>query len=140
MDYRKNRKSDLPFSLHDSRIVKIEMENDNLILKMDRIFQYSDGEEKWFQGVIEFTKTDLEECKILVFHTPYGYEGENSFSGESLSFEEFKKRYPEAEFEIVTEGYSGYDTTYQGGIWQGENAPFFGIMCIWNRGDMIYRI
>lgn len=45
-----------------------------------------------------------------------------------------------AEFEIVTEGYSGYDTVFQGWIWQGENNPLFGIMRIWNTGDMIYRV
>ncbi|MBE5845625.1 MAG: hypothetical protein E7302_15935 [Butyrivibrio sp.] len=140
MDYIRSRKSNLPFSLHDSRIKEIEISESTLSLKIDRVFQYTDDEEKWFSGVIDFTKTDMEECNILVFNTPYGYDGEKSFSGNSLSLEEFKKQYPDAEFEIVTEGYCGYDTTYQGWIWQGENDPLFGIMSIWNMGDMIYRI
>ncbi len=114
MDYIRSRKSNLPFSLHDSRIKEIEISESTLSLKIDRVFQYTDDEEKWFSGVIDFTKTDMEECNILVFNTPYGYDGEKSFSGNSLSLEEFKKQYPDAEFEIVTEGYCGYDTTYQG--------------------------
>lgn len=76
----------------------------------------------------------------MVFNTPYGYEGVKTFSGKELSFEEFKEQYLDAEFEIVTEGYCGYDTIFQGYIWQCEDAPLFGIMRIWNMGDMIYRI
>ena len=140
MDYFRDRKSNIPFNLHDSRILKMEYSKTTLTLKLDRIFQYTDDEEKWYKGIIEFTKTDIEECDIMVFHSPFGYDGEKSFSGESLSFDEFQKRYPNAAFEIVTEGYSGYDTIFQGWIWQGENDPIFGIMRIWNTGDMIYRI
>lgn len=140
MDYFRDRKSNIPFSLHDSRILKMEYSKTTLTLKLDRIFQYTDDEEKWYKGIIEFTKTDIEECDIMVFHSPFGYDGEKSFSGESLSFDEFQKRYPNAAFEIVTEGYSGYDTIFQGCIWQGENDPIFEIMRIWNTGDMIYRI
>ena len=81
---------------------------------MNRIFQHTDNEEKWYRGIIEFTKIDKEECNIMVFNTPYGYDGVKSFSGRELSFEEFKEQYPNAEFEVVTEGYCGYDTTFQG--------------------------
>ena len=140
MSYIRDRKSNVSFSLHDSRIVQIEIDENKLSLKMDRIFQYAEDEEKWYQGIIEFTKIDKEECNIMVFDTPYGYEGVKTFSGKELSFEEFKNQYPNAEFEVVTEGYCGYDTTFQGYIWQGENAPLFGIMRIWNMGEMIYRI
>lgn len=76
----------------------------------------------------------------MVFNTPYGYNDVKSFSGKELSFEEFKEQYPNAKFEIITEGYCGYDTTFQGYIWQGENDPLFGIMRIWNMGDMKYIV
>ncbi len=140
MDYIRDRKCNLSFSLHDSRILKMEIGKASLSLKIDRIFQYADDEEKWYPGIIEFTKVDMEECDIMLFNTPFGYDGENAFSGKAMSFEEFNAEYPKAEFEIVTEGYCGYDTVFQGWIWQGENNPLFGIMRIWNTGDMIYRI
>ena len=140
MDYIRDMQSNISFSLHDSRIAQIEINENKLSLKMDRIFQYTDNEEKWYQGIIEFTKIEKEECNVMVFNTPYGYDGVKSFSGRELSFEEFEKQYPNAEFEVITEGYCGYDTTFQGYIWQGENNPLFGIMRIWNTGDMIYRI
>ena len=67
MDYIRDRKSNFSFSLHDSRIVQIEIDEKKLSLKMDRIFQYAEDEEKWYQGTIEFTKIDKEECDIMVF-------------------------------------------------------------------------
>ncbi len=140
MEYIRDRKSTVPFSLHDSRITQIDVNDDRLVLKFDRIFQYTDDEEKWFPGIIEFTKTDMEECEIMVFDTPYGFEGEKLFSGETLSFEEFKEKYPSAEFEIITEGYCGYDTTYRGYIWYKDEEPMVGIMTIFNLGNMIYRL
>lgn len=109
MDYIRDRKSNISFSLHDSRILQIEINEDKLSLNMDRIFQYTDNEEKWYKGIIEFTNIDKEECNIMVFNAPYGYNEVKSFSGKELSFDEFKERYPNAEFEIVTEGYCGYD-------------------------------
>lgn len=103
MDYIRDRESSIPFSLHDSRILQIEYNKATLALKLDRIFQYVDDEEKWYQGIIEFTKADIEACNIMLFNRPYGYDGEKSFTGESLSLDEFNTRYPDADFEIVTE-------------------------------------
>lgn len=140
MDYIRDRKSNIPFSLHDSRIKKMEIGKTSLSLKVDRVFIYADDEEKWYPGIIEFTNVDIEECDILMFNTPFGYDGERSFSGKALSIEEFNTQYPNAEFEIVIEGYCGYDIIFQGWIWQGEKDPLFGIIRIWNTGDMIYQI
>lgn len=108
MDYIRDRISNIPFSLHDSRIIQIEINETTLTLRLDRIFQYAGDEEKWYQGIIEFTKADIEECDIMLFNRPYGYDGEKSFTGESISLAEFNAKYPDAVFEIVTEGYSGY--------------------------------
>lgn len=56
MDYIRDRESSIFFSLHDSRILQIEYNKAILTLKLDRIFQYVDDEEKWYQGIIEFTR------------------------------------------------------------------------------------
>ena len=139
-NYIRDRSSNIHLSLHDSRIQKLEVNQNSLQLTMDRIFQYKQDEERSYSGVIEFTKTDVGECNILVFDNPYGYDGERSFSGRSYSLDEYKEKFQSAEFEIVTEGYNGYDTSYQGWIWTEESNPLFGIMNIWNTGDMIYKI
>ena len=140
MDYIRDRESNIPLSLHDSRIVDIAIDENKLSLKVNPIFQYIDNEEKCYDGIIEFTNIDKDACDIMIFNTPYGYDGVKSFSGKELSFDEFKEQYPNAEFEIITEGYCGYDTTFQGYIFQDGNEQLFAIMRIWNMGDMIYRI
>ena len=50
------------------------------------------------------------------------------------------KEYVHAEFEILTEGYFGYSTTYTGWLWEKGKEPVSAILYIWNAGDMVYRI
>ena len=53
---------------------------------------------------------------------------------------DYIKEYSNVEFEILTEGYFGYSTTYTGWIWAEGQDPVSAIMYIWNTGDMVYRI
>ena len=53
---------------------------------------------------------------------------------------EFMDKYDNLEFEIITEGYYANSTTYMGWIWEDGKEPVSGIMYLWNRGDMVYRI
>jgi hypothetical protein len=54
--------------------------------------------------------------------------------------DEFYENYPNAEFDINVECYNGYDTIYQGMIWNDEMHSLFTTVHIWNYGDIIYRI
>ena len=137
MDFTQDRKSNILFGLHDSRIKKISFKNDVLTLELDTIFQYTKGEEKLYSGEVLFFDSDLEECNILIFDRTV-YEGE--FSGKAIGLKEYMKEYAQAEFEILTEGYFGYSTTYTGWLWEKGKEPVSAILYIWNSGDMVYRI
>ena len=137
MDFTQDRKSNILFGLHDSRIKKFSFKNDVLTLEMDTIFQYTKGEEKLYSGEVLFFDTDLEECNILIFDRTV-YEG--GFSGKAIGLKEYMKEYAHAEFEILTEGYFGYSTTYTGWLWEKGKEPVSAILYIWNSGDMVYRI
>ena len=137
MDFTQDRKSNILFGLHDSRIKKFSFKNDVLTIELDTIFQYTKGEEKLYSGKLVFFDTDLEECNILIFDRTV-YEGE--FSGKAIGLKEYMKEYAHAEFEILTEGYFGYSTTYTGWLWEKGKEPVSAILYIWNSGDMIYRI
>ena len=104
---------------------------------MDTIFQYTKGEEKLYSGEVLFFDSDLEECNILILDRTV-YEGE--FSGKAIGLKECMKEYAHAEFEILTEGYFGYSTTYIGWLWEKGKEPVSAILYIWNSGDMVYRI
>ena len=137
MDFTQDRKSNILFGLHDSRIKKFSFKNDVLTIELDTIFQYTEGEEKLYSGEVLFFDSDLEECNILIFDRTV-YEGE--FSGKAIGLKEYMKEYAHAEFEILTEGYFGYSTTYTGWLWEKGKEPVSAILYIWNSGDMVYRI
>ena len=137
MDFTQDRKSNILFGLHDSRIKKFSFKNDVLTIELDTIFQYTKGEEKLYSGEVLFFDSDLEECNILIFDRTV-YEGE--FSGKAIGLKEYMKEYTHAEFEILTEGYFGYSTTYTGWLWEKGKEPVSAILYIWNSGDMVYRI
>ena len=137
MDFTQDRKSNILFGLHDSRIKKISFKNDVLTIELDTIFQYTKDEEKLYSGEVLFFDSDLEECNILILDRTV-YEGE--FSGKAIGLKEYMKEYAHAEFEILTEGYFGYSTTYTGWLWEKGKEPVSAILYIWNSGDMIYRI
>ena len=137
MDFTQDRKSNILFGLHDGRIKKFSFKNDVLTLELDTIFQYTKGEEKLYSGEVLFFDSDLEECNILIFDRTV-YEG--GFSGKAIGLKEYMKEYAHAEFEILTEGYFGYSTTYTGWLWEKGKEPVSAILYIWNSGDMVYRI
>ena len=109
MDFTQDRKSNILFGLHDSRIKKIHFQNGVLTLEPHKLFQYTAEGEKVYSGKLVFFDTDLEECNILIFDRTV-YEG--AFSGKAIGLKEYMKEYAQAEFEILTEGYFGYSTTY----------------------------
>ena len=137
MDFTQDRKSSILFGLHDSRIKKFNFKNDVLTIELDTIFQYTKDEEKLYSGEVLFFDSDLEECNILILDRTV-YEGE--FSGKAIGLKEYMKEHAHAEFEILTEGYFGYSTTYTGWLWEKGKEPVSAILYIWNSGDMVYRI
>ena len=137
MDYIQDRKSNILFSLHDSKIKKITFKDNVLTLHLNKIFQYTEDEEKIYSGEVLFYESDLDECSILIFDRTV-YEGD--FSGKAISLTEYMEEYSNVEFEILTEGYFGYCTTYTGWIWAKGKEPVSAIMYIWNNGDMVYHI
>ena len=128
MDFTQDRKSNILFGLHDSRIKKLSFKNDILTIELDIIFQYTKGEEKLYSGEVLFFDSDLEECNILILDRTV-YEGE--FSGKAIGLKEYMKEYAHAEFEILTEGYFGYSTTYTGWLWEKGKEPVSAILYIW---------
>ena len=137
MDFIHDRSSNILFSLHDSRVKKIKYHNKTLTLKVHKIFQFVDGEEKAYPGEVYFRDCDLDMCDVLIFNKTLG---EGRFYGRAIELQQFMDEYAGSEFEIITEGYFGNTTTYTGRLWEDEKPPVSAIMYIWNSGDMVYRV
>lgn len=137
MDFIHDRSSNILFSLHDSRVNKIKYHNKTLTLKVHKIFQFMDGEEKAYPGEVYFRDCDLEMCDVLIFNKTLG---EGRFYGKAIELQQFMDEYAGSEFEIIKEGYFGNTTTYTGWLWEDGKQPVSAIMYILNRGDMVYRV
>lgn len=137
MDFIHDRNSNIPFSLHDSRIKKITFRNNVLTLHLNKIFQYTKDGKKIYSGEVLFYDNDIDDSSMLIFDRIV-YEGD--FSGKAISLIEYMEEYSNAEFEILIEGYFGYYTTYTGWIRIEGKEPVSAILYIWNTGDMVYRI
>ena len=125
MDFIQDRAWNTDFSLQSSRVNGIRFHNKALTFKLDRIFRCVEGEEVDRPGALRFEGCDLALCRALIFNK---------------TLREFMDAFPDAEFEIVTEGYCGNTTTYSGWLWEAEKAPVSAILYLWNRGNRIYRI
>ena len=137
MDFIHDRNSNIPFSLHDSRIKKITFRNNVLTLHLNKIFQYTKDGEKIYSGEVLFYDNDIDDSSMLIFDRIV-YEGD--FSGKAINLFEYMEEYSNAEFEILIEVYCGYYTTYTGWIRIEGKEPVSAILYIWNTGDMVYRI
>ena len=137
MDFIQDRAWNTDFSLQSSRVNGIRFHNKALTFKLDRIFRCVEGEEVDRPGELRFEGCDLDLCRALIFNKTLG---EGRFTGRAVSLREFMDAFPDAEFEIVTEGYCGNTTTYSGWLWEAEKAPVSAILYLWNRGNRIYRI
>ena len=137
MDFIHDRKSNILFSLHDSRVNKIKYHNKTLTLKVHKIFQFVDGEEKAYPGEVFFNDCDLDMCDVLIFNKTLG---EGRFYGKAIELQQFMDEDAGSECEMITEGYFGNTTTYTGWLWEDGKQPVSAIMYIWNRGDMVYRV
>lgn len=136
MELKRTETSNIPFSLHDSRIVKIEINNDELIFNLDNVYEYRNGSEEYYPAKIKFKDIDFEECNIIIFDRQIG---KGKFAGIRCGIKAFSENYEGAEFEILTETCGGYSTTLEGLIWKDECEPVSGIITIWTMGDVVFE-
>lgn len=126
--------SNIPFDLHDSRIVKMKVNDDNLTLHLDQVYEYHKDSEKFYSANLTFTDIDLEECHALVFDKGMGNE---AFSGVRYNLQEYLEKYPDAEFEIITDTYNMTTTVMEGYIYRDGQEAVAGIISLWTLGEVI---
>lgn len=126
--------SNIPFDLHDSRIVKTEVNDGNLTLHLDQVYEYHKDSEKFYPAKLTFTDIDLEECYALVFDK--GMEN-GGFSGVRYDLKEYLEKYSDAEFEIITDTYNTTTTVMEGYIYRDGHEAVAGIISLWTLGEVI---
>ncbi len=135
MNIKKRNNSNILFSLHDSKIIKMCAEAEQLSLTLDRVYEYNGDEEKWYSVTMRFKNIDYEECDVIVFDAELGY---GAFTGTRYGMKDFIEKFPDAIFEIITETYGEYDTVFQGYIYTNGRVFSSGIINIWTTGDVVF--
>lgn len=136
MKLKKYIESNIPFSLHDSKIKNIEVGADSLSLYLDKVFEYTDEIERFYPAKMQFTDIDFEECKVIVFNKTLS---NGNFNGVVYDIKEYIDKFSDSKFEILTETYDGYTTILEGVIWTPNNEPISGIINIWTMGSIIFE-
>ncbi len=129
-------KANFPYGLHDARIHKIEISNNRISFFFPAIFQYQDNAESAHRARISFLDVDIDECDIYIFKCP---DKKGRFKGRRYSLDKFAKKFPQADLEIITECYHGYDTIWSGWFYRKKKSYYFHIN-IWTQGDILYEI
>ena len=127
----------IPFLLHDSRIERIEMDDGGLSFYLDNVYEYNEDSEKFYPACMSFKDVDLEECNVLVYDKELR---DGSFAGIRYNMQEYIKKFADAEFEIITDAYAGYDTIFQGFLYREGKEPVTCIINIYNTGDIEFAI
>lgn len=112
---------DLPYSLHDARVNKIEVVADKAVLNFSiGYFKPTDDDclPVKREAIISIYGLDLDFCNVYLIAIKNNY---GKFTGEKLGLEMFIKQYREIDFEIVNETY-GYNTTkFSGYLYEGKS-------------------
>ena len=123
------------YSLHDTRVQKIEFLDDDLIFTFDYIFSYENGIEQTHKAQGVFETCDIDFFEILVFNTTIL----DTFRGKRIELPQYQQGYSDSEFEVITETYNWEHAVLQGWLWT-EGNPVHCIMNIYFKGDMVYVI
>ena len=116
---------------------EIKYHNETLTLKVNKIYEFVEGEERSYPGEICFEKCDIDLCDVLIFNKTLA---EGRFNGKSIGLQQFMDEYTNSEFEIIIEGYYGNTSTYTGWLREDGKRPVSAIMYVWNSGDMVYNV
>ncbi|CDR83076.1 Conserved hypothetical protein (fragment) [Lactobacillus delbrueckii subsp. lactis] len=76
----------------------------------------------------------MEECHALFFDK--GMEN-GAFSGVRYNLQEYLEKYPDAEFEIITDTYNMTLTVMEGYIYRDGQEAMAGIISLWTLGEVI---
>lgn len=130
---------DLPYSLHDSRVNKIRIEDEGIVMHFSKgFFKPMNNGCLSVKGnaVISINGLDLDFCYAYLINTMGGC---GKFTGEKFSLVEFINRFPDIDFEIVDETYGYNQSKFSGYLYKDKEIKEC-IIEIYHFGDMKYIV
>lgn len=127
---------DLPYSLHDAKVNKLTIEEENIVLYFSRgFYKPVDNDCLPVKGAeISIQGLDLDFCHVYLLDTAGGC---GKITGEKISLEEFARRFPVIDFEIIDETYGYNQSNFSGYLYNAGDIKEC-IMEMYHLGDMRY--
>lgn len=132
---------DLPYSLHDAHINKIQVKQVNEYEAKVKLFFDGgffvprDGDTVHIAGRLLFEKVDLDYCSVYVLNTTG--KKNRKIKGKEYELKAFAKKYKVLDMEIVDETY-GYNQSKFSGFMYSKNKMYEFIIEMYHLGDMTY--
>lgn len=134
MKIKRMKFDDLPFSLHDRRVVSIVCDGNDIRLNVSNGLAALDEER--VEGYVLFENVDFEFCAAYLLSID-GREG--VFRGRKYGLHEFIDDFMDKEFEIIDEVYA-YNVTKLQGFLYSKGSCRECLLDIYHFGDMYYVI
>ena len=131
---------DLPYSLHDGKVIGFQVTNDTLQMQLQSGFIETIEPFEQAAGCIEFEKIDWDFSYVYLLEyedVPCGNCG--SFTGKKMDLHEFIGQYHNVGFDIMDETY-GYNMSKFSGYLSAEGSVKECIIEIYHLGDMSYIV
>lgn len=133
---RRQNMPDLPYSLHDARVNRIELSADQITLYFDEgYYRPVNGDCLPVKGYITFEHVDFDYCHVYLLDVKNDC---GKFLGEELVLQAFATRFPRMDFEIIDETYGYNQSKFIGFFYEGEKTKDC-IMEIYHFGAMVYN-
>lgn len=129
-------KSDIPYSLHDMRICKIECLNNLIKLYFEDGYVECTEPYLHVNGNISIEEVDFDFCYVYLL-SDNGELGE--FNGKKYYLLDFLKEYKEFSFEVVDENYGYNSLVYNGYLSLPNDSRLVEMtLTIYHFGNIVY--
>lgn len=129
--------TDLPYSLHDARVIGFEVKKNILQMKFQSGFVCMVAPFKQVEGFIEFEKIDWDSYVYLLEYHEVLCGNLGSFTGKKMELRQFINEFHNASFEIIDETY-GYNLSKFKGYFSKQDSLKECIIELYHWGEMSY--
>lgn len=130
-------KADVPYSLHDMRICKIESIDKSLKLYFENGYVACTEPCQQVNGSLSIEEVDYDFCFAYLL-SDNGNLG--AFNGKKLALLDFLREYTNFSFEVVDESYGYNSVVYNGYLFLPEKDDFVELtLTIYHSGHIIYE-
>ncbi|MDE5540122.1 MAG: hypothetical protein K2J20_06510 [Bacilli bacterium] len=126
----------LPYTLHDMRISKIIIEENDINLIFENGYVENKEPFKQIEGSVIIKEVDYDFCSIHLLSRNGKY---GKFVGRKIGFKEFIEKFKKYSFEVVDELYGFNQVQYSGFLMLSNAKDFIEYsMNFYYTGDLIY--